>query len=120
MSRPTLLIAEPDPAEALSTRKLVIETGKFNVLTAHSSDEAVEIQELTPSLSALVILADLPGAERAIKTIKRNRPDIVVILLSPNLTEKFDGVDHHLSSHDPEALLDLCRELFGDPRNRKY
>jgi hypothetical protein len=34
--RPTLLVAESEPVEALSVRKLVLETDKFNVLTAHS------------------------------------------------------------------------------------
>jgi len=32
--RPTFLMAEPEPEQALSTRKLVLETAKFNVITA--------------------------------------------------------------------------------------
>ena len=36
MGRPTILIVEPEPNEALSARKLVVETAKFNVTTAYS------------------------------------------------------------------------------------
>src|SRR4051812_48605380 len=43
MARPTLLVAEPEPEAALSVRKLVLETAKFNVLTAHSDEETVEL-----------------------------------------------------------------------------
>jgi CheY-like chemotaxis protein len=119
MPRPAILIAEPEPADALSTRKLVMETGKFNVLTAHSSKEAIEIEQQSPAIVAMVAVAGLLGVEPAIKTVKGHRPGLPVILLSPNQTERFDGVDHHVSSHDPEALLNLCRELFGDPRESK-
>jgi hypothetical protein len=120
MPRPAILVAEPEPAEALSTRKLVMETGKFNVLTAHSSNEAVEIEQQSPALSAMVIVAALPEAEKVIRTVKSHRPGLIVILLSPNQTERFGGVDHQVPSHEPEALLNLCRELFGDPREVKY
>jgi hypothetical protein len=40
MPRPTLLVAESEPVEALSVRKLVLETGEFSLLTAHSFREA--------------------------------------------------------------------------------
>jgi hypothetical protein len=116
MARPSFLVAEPEPAQALSTRKLILETAKFNVLTAHSSKEAAEIQEVSPSLSAMVVTADLPEAEKLIEDVKKARPGLIVIFLSPNQTERPEGVDHHLSSHDPESLVNLCRDLFGDPR----
>jgi hypothetical protein len=55
--RPTLLVAEPERLEALSTRKLVLETGKFNVLTAHSTEEANALFSLLPNLTAAVLVS---------------------------------------------------------------
>ena len=64
MARPTLVVAETEPVAALSVRKLVLETAKFNVLTAHSAAEAAEIFDKAPQIvSALVIVSDLKGAE---------------------------------------------------------
>ena len=37
--RLAFLVIEPEPHEALSTRKLVLETAKHNVITAHSACE---------------------------------------------------------------------------------
>lgn len=117
MARPTLLVAEKEPAQALSTRKLILETGKFNVLTAHSVHEAVEICEGTPLLAAMIATADLgSGVEKLVRKTKKLRPELTIICLSPNRTEKMTGADHHLSSHEPEELLELCKKLFGDPR----
>jgi hypothetical protein len=39
LTRPTLIVAEPEPEQALSIQKLVLETAKFNVLAAHSGRE---------------------------------------------------------------------------------
>jgi len=117
MARPTLLVAEVEPGSALSTRKLVLETGKFNVVTAHSSKEALELFSNAPKLmSALIVSSDLKGAQLLVTRLKTSRPDLPVICLSPNRTATLKGADHHASGHEPQELLDLCRELFGDPR----
>jgi hypothetical protein len=55
MVRPCLLIVEPEPAEALSTRKLVVETGKFNVITAYSGEEALASLERFPGVDGVVV-----------------------------------------------------------------
>ena len=39
MRRPTFIVAEPEPDQALSSRKILLETFKFNVITAHSEPE---------------------------------------------------------------------------------
>lgn len=119
MPRPALLIAEPEPLQALSTRKLVIETAKYNVLTAHSLEEAIEIADTSPALAALIVLSDLYGADKLVSTVKKSKPALTVICLSPNHGGDLKAADYHLSSHEPQQLVELCRKLFGDPRNLK-
>jgi len=116
--RPTVLIAEPEPPEALSTRKLVIETGKFNVLTAHSSEETLELIELFPKLDAVVFVEALAKAAcpAMVAKIRKKKANAPIIILSPRIGYACKGANRVLSSHDPQALLGVLRELFGDPR----
>lgn len=117
MARPTLLVAEPEPGAALSTRKLVLETGKFNVLTAHSSAEAAEIFRTAPEImSALIVVSELEGAQELVNEVKRQKPDAPVICLAARAGSRVEGAGYRLDSHEPEALMELCRQLFGDPR----
>lgn len=118
MPRPTLLVAEPEPHGALSTRKLVLETGKFNVLTAHSTGEALELVRLFPNVSAAVLVSDdhidCDEIAAAVKNQLGNRP---VVSLAARIGVRCARADHHLSSHEPEELLNLMRKLLGDPRD---
>lgn len=115
--RPTILVAEPEPANALSTRKLVLETGKFNVLTAHSTKEALAILRAFPAVGAAVVVLD--GAidcRQVASAVKRTKRKVPIIALAPTAGRKCEEADHNLSSHEPEQLLDLARKLLGDPR----
>ena len=115
--RPTILVAEPEPTNVLSTRKLVLETAKYNVLTAHSTLEAVQIFRSCSKLSAAVLVLDgVIDCRRLTDTIKAAKPRIPVIVLAPRLAQRCDNADHNLSSHEPEQLLVLLRKLLGDPR----
>ena len=117
MPRPTLLVAEPEPLQALSVRKLVLETGKFNVLTAHSNREALELFRAFPKLNAAILVGeqglDCNKLAKGIKSISKKLP---VIYLHASVGGRCKHADHNLSSHEPEALLELVRSLFGDPR----
>jgi len=118
MPRPALLVAEPEPLQALSVRKLVLETGKFNVLTAHSSREALDLFHMFPNISGAVLVMDTQlSCEGIAKAIRETTRKIPIIALEQRIGGKCEFADHHVSSHDPQALLDLARELFGDPRN---
>ena len=117
MPRPTLLVAEPEPGQALSTRKLVLETAKFNVLTAHSSREALDLFHLFPNISGAVLVGDDQiDCDRVSSSIKNATDKVPVIYLHARVVARCSAADHHLSSHEPEDLLDLVRSLFGDPR----
>ncbi|HEX2331039.1 MAG TPA: response regulator [Candidatus Angelobacter sp.] len=112
MVRPTVLVAEPEPAQALSVRKLVLETAKFNVLTAHSTHEALEIFGLFPNINAAVLAPgddiECEAIARQIKSVTRKIPVIGI---------RCEDGDHTVPSYEPEVLLGLLRELLGDPRN---
>ena len=117
MARPCFIIAEPEPEQALSVRKLVIETAKFNVITAHSAVETMESIELFPNVNAIILHSSLNGSTPVglIKQARARAPKTPIITLSPS-AQPMRGADYAASSHDPQELVNLLRELFGDPR----
>ncbi len=118
VSRPNLLMAEPEPPESISARKLVLETAKFNVLTAYSGREAMQLLEAFPNLSALIVHSGLQdvACEELIRTAKKRRSEMPVVLLATHHGIGDNGADYRITSHSPEELLGLLRRLFGDPR----
>lgn len=118
MRRPTFIVAEPEPEQALSTRKLLLETFKFNVLTAHSEEEMFENLEAFPGVEAIILHGDTPGSttDEMIATIKRRRPHLQVVALNPGGSHVSRRADHVVNSHRPEELLQLLQSLFGDAR----
>jgi|SRR3954463_1607040 DNA-binding NtrC family response regulator len=117
MFRPTILIAEQEPNEALSVRKLVVQTAKFNVVSAYTAKEAKELLDKFPNFQAAVVVSDLEDCEKVASAAKATNPSMPVIVLSPNPSYRCGNADHRISSHEPEELVNLLRSLFGDPRN---
>jgi hypothetical protein len=75
MNRPCFLVIDREFPGSISTRKLVIETAKFNVLTAYSGKEAIEMITRFPAVSGVVLdggLEDVPCDEVASKRCNRS------------------------------------------------
>jgi DNA-binding NtrC family response regulator len=117
LSRPSFIVAEPEPEQALSSRKLLLETFKFNVITAHSVEETLELVHKFSNSDALIVHCRLPhfDAEKAIKHVKGDAPKMPIIAICPTQRE-LKWADHVVHSHQPRELLDLVQRLFGDPR----
>ncbi len=117
--RPTLLVAEREPENALSVRKLVLETAKFNVITAYSAAEALEAFRAFPAVSAAVITSNIgpeSDCETIAREIKETKPHIPIMYLSPTGMVECNWADYQMSTYEPEELLTLVRKLLGDPR----
>lgn len=118
MRRPTFLVAEPEPDQALSSRKLLLENFKFNVITAHSEQEMLELLDQFPNVDAVILHDDTPGQTAAgiVKTVREKRPKMQVVALNPRGSARNTLADHVVNSHNPEELLHLLQKVFGDPR----
>jgi len=112
-------MAEVEPPDGISARKLVLETGKFNVLTAYSAKEAVQLLREFPRVDAIIIHSSLAETARRdlMKSLKKASGRAVMILLTASEGQHSHEADYHVSSHEPQQLLQILIDLFGDPRH---
>jgi CheY-like chemotaxis protein len=109
------LIIETERIDGLSTRKLLLESAKHNVVTAYSGKEGVEMYKRFPNVDAVCIeaeLKDLKGGSVA-ENIRKLNPKIRIVALSPRLAARCEWADKTIDSHDPNALLEVLEEMGG-------
>ena len=112
--RPCFLVVDHEFAGSISTRKLVLETGKFNVITAYSYPEARATLELFPNVAGCVVNARSDGlAEELLRHIEVAHPTVKRILTGSK-TDLHIVVDLHVETYAPDALLQGLRKLFPE------
>jgi len=117
--RPILLVIDPPDVEMISTRKLILESAKYNVVTATTTEEAVEIAQKVP-IDAMVIHERLCDGDVSAFTqkLKSTRPSAPLWIISPQ-PHSIAGADRVLSSFDPLELVRVAQETLGDPVDPK-
>ncbi len=108
--RPCFLVLDNEFPFSISSRKLVIETAKLNVITAYSSEEAIETLERFPLVNGVVINSELQGKSSCREVIDRLRAvksEVPIITVSPSGQDRCGGEQFHVSSYDPKQLLDV-------------
>jgi DNA-binding NtrC family response regulator len=113
MARPCFLVVDREYAANISTRKLIIETAKFNVITAYSGAEAIETASRFPAIDGVVIdtgLRDME-VEDVVSAIKKLDSNLTVILICNPGEGRCPQADHRLEFFDPASLLELLRTL---------
>jgi CheY-like chemotaxis protein len=113
MIRPCFLVVDRETSNGISTRKLVIETAKFNVITAYSAHEAIDALQKFPALDGVVMdsgMIDMP-CHNLIAALKKVKPSIPVIVVCTPRHSDCEGADHTIESFNPKLLLDLLQTL---------
>ncbi len=111
--RPCFLVIDHEYPGAISTRKLVIETAKFNVLTAYSSAEALLTLRRFPKVDGIVMdapMGDEPCAE-LVRQLREIEPDVPIVVTSDRGYVDCGPVEHHLESFEPRKLLGVLQTL---------
>lgn len=113
MVRPCFLVIDREFPGSISTRKLVIETAKFNVLTAYSAQEALDTLQQFPAIAGAVVDADIPGmpCESLVGGLKAIKPGIPVVVISGPADRDCANADYQVESFDPRKLLETLQKL---------
>jgi DNA-binding NtrC family response regulator len=113
MIRPCFLVIDREFPGSISTRKLVIETAKFNVLTAYSRKESLEILKRFPAVDGVVLdggMEDI-SAEDLVRDLKALAPKMPIIVIAPPGFAGCPSADFQLESFAPAKLLEILRGL---------
>jgi CheY-like chemotaxis protein len=116
MDRPCFIVADRNFSGNISTRKLVIETAKLNVITAYSGSETVRTLERFPNVDGIVMdstVDDIP-LEDLIRRLKELQPKIPIILIRSPSTSGSPSADYQIESFQPGPLLELLQSLQPD------
>ena len=112
--RPCFLVVDREFAGSISTRKLVLETAKFNVLTAYNYREAIAMLERFPNVDAAVITTDRNGDAESFLNFVREEYPAVKRVLTGDLPDSDGLADRRVESFSPDKLLQALRELFPE------
>jgi DNA-binding response OmpR family regulator len=112
--RLVVLMVEVEQPEGISSRKLILETARHNVLTAYSGDGAVNLLQRFPNVDLAILHTELEGKEfeSTVRRLKEMRPDLYIVAISPVDSDKLEGVDTILPSYDPQELLEFLAKRF--------
>lgn len=111
--RPCFIVLDQEFPGSISSRKLVIESAKLNVITAYSQQEALETLERYPRVDGVVVNAQMDGrmsCRQIIEKLREIRRDIPIVTVSAN-ADPCDNEQFHVSSYDPRQLLSALEEL---------
>ena len=113
MQRPCFLVVDRETSTGISTRKLILETAKFNVITAYSSQEAIETLRRYPALDGVVTDAGMTdmACDKLLAQLKALRPDIPLIVIRTPSGTSCDLATHTLDTFDPAKLLALLQTI---------
>ena len=106
-----ILMIEEEQPEGLSSRKLVVETVKHNVLTAYNAKDGIDLINRFPNVDAILVhsgqLAKRPNLLSEVRALCPHKP---IILASPFAEESRPDVTFVVDSHKPAALLKVLGE----------
>jgi CheY-like chemotaxis protein len=115
MPQGTFLVIEVEQPEGISTRKLVLETARHNVLTAYSGREGLHLLERFPKVDAVVVHSRIEpmGCREVIDTVKDKHPELPIVVVAPDQNYYCPQVTNVISSHNPRDLLDTLQGLLN-------
>jgi response regulator RpfG family c-di-GMP phosphodiesterase len=84
MTRPCFIVIDHEFPDSISTRKLVLETAKYNVITAYTGREAVETLRLFSNVSGVVMNEAVTGmdCDSLVEELRAIREDMLLIVTS--------------------------------------
>jgi CheY-like chemotaxis protein len=121
--RPCFLVVDNEYPGSISTRKLVLESAKLNVITAYSPEEAIHTLNRFPNVDGIVLDTQLQGrpnhdaCTEVIQEIRNSHAQIPIVTVSPGGQDPCGGEQYHVSNFDPKQLLDTLHKIRPNEMN---
>jgi CheY-like chemotaxis protein len=118
--RPCFLVVDNEYPGSVSTRKLVLESAKLNVITAYSPEEAVKTLNRFPNVDGVVLDTQLQGRSctEVVRQMRSQHGNIPIVTVSPGGQDPCGGEQYHVSNFDPKQLLDALHKIRSNEMNQ--
>jgi CheY-like chemotaxis protein len=118
--RPCFLVVDNEYPGTISTRKLVLESAKLNVLTAFTAEEAIRTIQRFPNIDGIVLDTQLKSGACAelIEQLRSAQTNLPIITVSPSGHDPCGGEQYHVSNFDPKQLLEAVQKIA--PKRMSY
>lgn len=104
---------ETEQPEGLSSRKLVVETERHNVITAYNCKDGIDLLHRFPNIDAVLVHEGLLENEPdLLKRVKETAPHVPIILASPLGDTQHPDAKFVIDSHRPQDVLELFEREF--------
>jgi CheY-like chemotaxis protein len=111
VTRLLVLIVEVEQPEGLSSRKLILESMKHNVVTAYSGAEALELlARVQPDLVMVHSNLRGPSCAELLETVQQRYPGLLTLVISPT-GSRCSTEDYMVNSLEPSALVGFVKEF---------
>jgi DNA-binding NtrC family response regulator len=112
MERPCFLVLDREQAGGVSTRKLVLESSKVNVITAYSGPELLATLRRFPAIDGVILDGLAAGAElrELIRDCNGLSPGCPVIVVGGGVRDA-EAAQHYLDTFVPTELLRVLEQL---------
>jgi len=117
--RPCFLVVDNEYPGSISTRKLVLESAKVNVITAYSPEEAIRTLDRFPNLDGIVLDTQIQGRScgELVKQLRSKHRRIPVVTVSPGGQDPCGDEQYHVSNFDPKQLLETLHKIRPSEMN---
>ena len=97
---------------SISTRKLVLESAKLNVITAYSPEEAVRTLDRFPNLDGVVLDTQIQGLSctEVVKQLRSKHARIPIVTVSPGGQDPCGDEQYHVSNFSTKRLLETLQK----------
>jgi CheY-like chemotaxis protein len=116
--RPCFLVVHNEYPGSISTRKLLLESARLNVITAYSADEAMQTLSRFPNIDGVVLDTQMRGRPCAeiVEQIRRTHATLPIVTVSPRGQDPCGGEQFHVSNFEPGQLLDALQQIRPHPQ----
>jgi CheY-like chemotaxis protein len=113
MLRPCFLVVDNEYPGTISTRKLVLESAKLNVITAYSPEEAIKTLDRFPNVDGVIVDTQIQGRScfEVVKQMRRKHGDVPIVTVSPGGQDPCGEEQYHVSNFDPKQLLETLHKI---------
>jgi len=117
--RPCFLVVDNEYPGSISTRKLVLESAKLNVITAYSPEEAIRTLDRFPNVDGIVLDTQIQGrsCSEVVRQLRSKHDRIPIITVSPSGQDRCGGEQYHVSNFDPKQLLEAVHKIRQSEMN---